>query len=514
MNSKLLPRSIAIMAAAAVVALAGCASDGGGQDPAGDRESLTIGLTGELFGWDPAKQIGVGGHAWAQQAVYDSIFVCNEVGEIQPYLAESFTFESPYEKLTFEIRPDMTFSDGTPVDAEAVKTSLEYMMANGVNKVHLSKIDEVSTPSSTTVEITTTSPDPLLTTRLCTELGLVASPDYLASADLNSAPVGSGPYTYDAEASTPGSIYVFNKNDENWNAAAFPFETVTLTVITNPTATLNALKAGQIAGSIADSSIVEAVKSDSDLATLTLQSNVAQLLIMDRNGTMIPALGNADVRRAMNMVFDKVQIAEQLFQGNATPTAQVFRPGSAAYIEGVEDPYGFDVEKARELMAEAGFADGFSVDLPNVSGSPARDAMMPIIIQQLGLLNIEATEVTLTGPNALNELLSGSFPLVYWPLGTAANSYIDVLQYHAPTGVWNTRQATSPVIDEYVAQLPTASAEESAEIQRALNQYLIDEAWYVPMAIISGYFAYNPSLVTIEGSTDPMALGPTLRDFK
>lgn len=513
MSSKFLSKSL-VIAAAAVVALAGCATGGDGPDPGGDRTSLTLGLTGELLGWDPAKQIGVGGHAWAQQAVYDSIFVCNEVGEIQPYLAESFTFDSPYEKLTFQLRPDMTFSDGTPVDAEAVKTSLEYMMANGVNKVHLGKIDEISTPDATTVEITTTSPDPLLTTRLCTELGLVASPDYLASTDLNSAPVGSGPYTYDADASTPGSVYTFTKNPENWNADAFPFETLTLKVITNPTATLNALEAGQIAGSVADTSIVEAVKSSSNLETLTLQSSVAQLLIMDRNGKMIPALGNADVRRAMNMVFDKVQIAEQLFQGNADPTAQVFRPGSAAYIDGVEDPYDFDVEAARALMAEAGYADGFSVDLPNVSGSPARDAMMPIIIQQLGLLNIKATEVTLTGPNALNELLSGSFPLVYWPLGTAANSYIDVLQYHAPTGVWNTMQASSPVIDEIVAQLPTASLEDAAELQRELNQFLIDEAWYVPMAIISGYFAYNPSQVTIESSTDPMALGPTLRDFK
>src|SRR4029079_18422051 len=74
------------------------------------------------------------------------------------------------------------------------------------------------------------------------------------------------------------------------------------------------------------------------------------------------------VRQAINMVFDKEAMAKNLYQGNAEPTPQVFRKGTDAYIDGLQDPYPFDVAKAKSLMAEAGYADGFTLELPTMAG--------------------------------------------------------------------------------------------------------------------------------------------------
>ena len=82
------------------------------------------------------------------------------------------------------------------------------------------------------------------------------------------------------------------------------------------------------------------------------------------------------------MVFDKAAMAKSLYQGNAEPTAQVFRKGTDAYIDGLQDPYPFDVEKAKSLMAEAGYADGFTLELPTMEGQN-HETLMPYVTQQL-----------------------------------------------------------------------------------------------------------------------------------
>src|SRR5690606_17813898 len=108
------------------------------------------------------------------------------------------------------------------------------------------------------------------------------------------------------------------------------------------------------------------------------------MYLNDRAGEMVPALGDVRVRRAMNMVFDREAIAAHLYAGEATATAQIFNPGSSAYDASLDGAYPFDVNEARRLMEEAGYADGFGIEVPSVSGDSA--FYNPLIIQQLGLI--------------------------------------------------------------------------------------------------------------------------------
>jgi peptide/nickel transport system substrate-binding protein len=282
-------------------------------------------------------------------------------------------------------------------------------------------------------------------------------------------------------------------------------------VISDVTARLNALKSGQIdATPILPSTVNEAEASN--LSLLEESGSWAGLIIADRAGEVVPALGNLDVRKAMNMVFDREAIAESLYNGGATPTGQIFRKGNTAWIEGVDDTYAFDVDAAKALMEKAGYADGFDVDIPFISGF-GWDSDMPMVIQQLGLIGIRVNQVTLTGPNAIPDLIGGTYPLIYWPLGNGGNPYQDITGVIAPEGTWNVLHQTDPQLQPVIEQALNATGDDAVALQQQINQYVIDNAWFAPIVYPTNYTAYNPDATTISESTDINGLNPNLRDF-
>ncbi|NEA28482.1 ABC transporter substrate-binding protein [Actinomadura bangladeshensis] len=503
---------VGIVSLAGVLAANGCTSADSSSAAKGGtaKDDLVLGIEKDIPGWDLAKLLP-GSVGWASRAVYDSIFNCDENGRIQPNIAQSYEFTDNNTKLTLHIRPGMKFTDGTPVDGAAVKASLEYLVKSPGGQSFLGGA-KVASPDASTVVVTTPKPKSFLTTYLCQATGAVASAEYLKSGKLDQAPVGSGPYVYDRSASTPGSVYVFTKNPDNWDAAHYPYRKITLKVLTDLTARVNALKTGQIAGAITDASAQKQLKS-SGMSRIVQQGQWAGLLITDRKGKIVPALGDVRVRRAVNMAFDKAAIAQKLYQGEAEPTAQIFRKNSAAWIPDLKDPYGYDIAAARKLMADAGYADGFSVKIPYIAGS-GLDAAMPVLIQSLKELNIKAEQATLTGPNALLDLLSGKFPIIFWPLGNHGDSRLTFDGAVTPTAVWNTSKVTDPKIDRLWSTILTTQGDASAAAQQDLNRYLIDQAWFAPWVYVNSFFSYNPDKLRITKSTDLNQLAPQLSDFQ
>ncbi|OLT30804.1 hypothetical protein BJF79_09455 [Actinomadura sp. CNU-125] len=110
----------------ALAAVGGCGS--GGAEDAGGTGTLTLGMTADIPGWDPADQPRYQG--WAADAVYSTLIECDAGGAPLPDIAESWTFKKDNTGGTFKLRAGMKFSDGTPVNAEAVKKSYDYAKEN------------------------------------------------------------------------------------------------------------------------------------------------------------------------------------------------------------------------------------------------------------------------------------------------------------------------------------------------------------------------------------------------
>jgi peptide/nickel transport system substrate-binding protein len=210
------------------------------------------------------------------------------------------------------------------------------------------------------------------------------------------------------------------------------------------------------------------------------------------------------------MVFDREAISTGLFQGRQAPTAQLFGPETDAYDAELDATYEFDVEAAQELMADAGYADGFALEIP--SRTPQTDQANPLIVQQLALLNITVTEVPLAGPTAIPELLSGRFPVTYLSMPTVTGLW-DVGQSVTPTATWNVLDVADEELTELTSRAQTAEGDELADVLKDINRYTVENAWFAPWTYRVAYIATSADL-ELETAGDAYTKVPRLQDFR
>lgn len=500
-------RAIVAVALAAVLALAACAERPA--DTEDGQRTLTLGVTGEAQSFDPALQQSAGDQRWRWHAVFDTLLHCESDGTVVPNAAEDFELNSDATQLTMTLREGMTFSDGSPVDSGAVKATIENMRESGGSDSGRVANVEVETPDERTVVLNASEPTGQLPTFMCLAPGAIAHPEQIESGQVASVPISSGPYELDVAGTTSGSVYRFEKREDYWDADNYAYDVIELITMTEATARLNALMSGQIDGAILFQEQVAEAES-AGLDVVTTPGAWAGLYLNDRDGEVIPALGDVRVRQAINMVFDREAIAEHVYGEGATPTTQVFNPNATAYVQELDERYPFDVEAAQALMAEAGYADGFEVDVPAESGGSA--LYNPIAIQQLGLLNIEVNEVPLTGPTALTDILGGRFPIMYARMGTA-DSLFNIVEKLGPGSIWNVMGTEDPQLQPLLDQAQVAQGDEAVEVYQQINDYVVEEAWFAPWAVDSSFFAVRDQDLVPE-MTDAFNFNPYLRDFE
>jgi peptide/nickel transport system substrate-binding protein len=463
-------------------------------------------MNADIQGWDPGIQPGYQG--WAAEAVWDQLVKCDAAGKLTEDIADKWSTSSDNTSFTAHIREGMKFSDGTPVDSVSVKATFEYLSKSGQATADYKGL-KVEAPDAQNVTLTWPEPQPLLENKVCGPK--ITTKALLDSGKLNDVPVGSGPYILDAGKTTRGSVYTFTKNPNHWNAAQYPYKNLTVKVIESQTAAVSALKTGQVDGSLIPATSSKEVEA-SGLKTVEFHGQVARLLLTDHLGTKIPALGQVKVRQAINMVFDKEAMVKNLYLGKGEPAAQVFRKGSDAYIDGLKDPYPFNVDKAKALMAEAGYAQGFDLQLPTMAGQNF-ETLMPYVTQQLALLNIKVQQVPLSGANAISDLLSGTYPVVLWQLGNYGNSKMDIFYQMVPDGFWDLSHQPDEYVDSRWEKIKSADAATQKTLQGEIGQYVIDQAWFAPMVSMGSIYAHSAK-VSIPTQSDYEALTPKLRDFK
>ncbi|WP_026459244.1 ABC transporter substrate-binding protein [Schaalia vaccimaxillae] len=500
-----LPMTVA-GAAALCLTLAACTGGSTGRSAAGVQKTLTLGMAADIQGWDPSNQPGYQG--WAGEAVWDTVIRCDEFGKPLPAMAETWEISDDQKSFTAHLREGMTFTDGTAADAEDVKATFEFVSQNGGAQGNYAGIAlEVS--DANTITASWPEPQAQMINRMCAPK--ITSSEVIASGEVNDVPLGSGPYILDEKATTRGSVYSFTKNEAHWNADSYPYQKLVLNVYDSETAALNALKTGQIDGTLINAQTYDEVVN-SGFKVATMNGQTTRLLLTDHLGQDIPALGDVRVRQAMNMVFDKEAMVKSLYTGHGKASAQIFREGSDAYIDDLTDPYPFDVDKAKALMKEAGYENGFTLQLPTMAGQN-HDVLMPYVTQQLAELNITVEQVPLSGANAISDLLSGTYPVVLWQLGNLGDSLTDIDIVVRSTGYWNLKHQDDAFIEEQWSTILTGDESQKKDAQQAINQYVIDQAWFVPMVNPDGFYAHTAD-VKIPHISDVEGLSPKLIDFQ
>ena len=479
---------VAAFAAGAAVLLSGCGA--GGSTPAGDKTSarggtLTLGAVVDIPSWDPS-QAHVGHALQPYQAAYDSLLLREPDGTLSPMLATKWTYDESLTKLTVDLRTDVTFSDGEDFTPEAAKANLEgFTASNGRQAAQAKAIDSVSVVDEDTIEIALTTPDPAFEYYLSQALGLMASPDALGTDEIAANPVGSGPYVMDAKASVVGSQYTFTARKDYWNKDLQKFDSIVFKVLTDPTARTNAIVSGQVDATLVDARAAAQVEG----AGLTLSDNQvdwAGLLLLDRAGELNPAMGDVKVRQAINYALDRESILEQFQLGYGTVTNQVFGPDSGAYVDELDESYPYDPKKAKELLAEAGYEDGFDLTIPSFVGL---ESLMAILTQQFADVGITLTSVTIPPANIVTDISSGKYPAAFFFL-FQGEPWVAINQMISTDALYNAFDSTDPELQKMIDAVRTGG-DESAELAKDVNTYVTENAWFAPLFRVDQMFYIN-----------------------
>jgi peptide/nickel transport system substrate-binding protein len=503
---------VSVAMATTLVGVAACssgsASSSGGSG--GKGGTLTLAPIVDALPWD-LKDAGLGNNTIYTQTVYDSLMRQDPQGKVIPNLATEWKYDDASNLvLTLKLRTGIKFTDGTALDATAVKTNLEHTKT-GANEAagQLKGIKSVQVVDPTTVKITLAAPDPSFVFNLGSVAGMMASPKAIAAGTLKTDPVGSGPYILDKGATTSGSVYTFTRNANYWNKAAFPFDKVVLKPLTDPTAQLNALRSGQVDGALVTTPKNVAPLQSGGLNILKYApGDVNGVYIWDRGGKIDKPLGNLKVRQAINYAFDREAIIKGAFQGLGKPTEQVFNPASTAYIEDLNATYPYDPAKAKSLLAEAGYPNGFEVSTPDLSAFfPEAQAAM---VEQLGAVGIKVKLVNVPASQVINQLLAGKFGISFFALASF-QSWDTVTIQLKPDSLWNIFKYEDPKATELINKAQGQTGEEAAATFKELNTYITQQAWNAPWITVENAYAYSKKVTVVPQAFTPT---PYLYNFK
>jgi peptide/nickel transport system substrate-binding protein len=475
--------AIAVTTALVATSCAGGGSEGGGSGDGGG--SLTLGAIIAPTTYDPS------GAEWGNrspyyQAVFDTLLLATPDGTIEPWLATDWSYNDDNTVLTLTLRDDVTFTDDSKLTGQVVADNLQrFKEGTSPDAGYFAGVTSFEAPDDKTVVITLAAPDPAMLNYLTRDPGLVGSAENFDNADAATNPVGSGPYILDTAATVTGTSYTYKANPDYWNPDVQHYDNLTINVLQDPTAALNAIKAGEANGvrlSTNDNlTEVESAGWKVNANELDFQG----LLLLDRNGTMAPELADVRVRQALNYAFDRDAMLTALQSDHGTVTTQVFPKTSDAYDPALDDYYTYDPDKAKELLAEAGYADGFTLSMP--SSALLGATTYTLIEQQLADIGIKA-EYTDPGQNFIADLLAPKFPASFMAL--EQNPDWQLIQFMiAPTAVFNPFHTQDATVDGLIKEIQFGDEATQAAKAKELNKYIVEQAWFAPFYRVQGSFA-------------------------
>ena len=328
------------------------------------------------------------------RGVYETLVSFDENQELTGKLAESWEVSDDSLTYTFKLRQGVKFQDGTDFNAAAVKANYDRVVNKDNNLrqrrtfivtnedgSETPRVDSIETPDDYTLVIKLTQAWAPFINRL-TQFCII-SPAALEEYgnDIMNHPCGTGPYV--CTEWEEGDHTSFKRNDDYWGDKP-GVDTVTIKEVPEAGARTAMLQTGE-----ADfiyptpSDQIEAIKGTDDVNILTTDSNIMRYVTLNMD---LEQLSDVKVRQAMNYAIDKDAYIQLMYSGYGKPATSVVPSIIGGYEE--QEAYTYDVDKAKELMKEAGYEDGFKLTLWG-DNTTQEIKGMTFISQQLAQIGIE-----------------------------------------------------------------------------------------------------------------------------
>lgn len=450
----------------------------------------------KLVTLDPQQHSG-GGISYLRP-VYETLFTRTPDGQVAPLLATGYEIDGLSVRLT--LRKGVTFSDGERFDAAAVAANINRGVKLGILE-GLKPIEKAVATDDYTVTIQLKSPDPSIIEELTLEAGMMIAPKAMQDPALDRNPIGTGPYVYNKEQSREGEVRVYTPNPTYWDPKEQGLARFEIWELPDDTARLNALKTGQVDAGIWLSNPQSAIIGKTP--GLKLIRNTGgynyHLIILDREGKIVPAFADKRVRQAMNYAINRQAFSKAVQFGLSVPAFQPYAKGNWAYDPALEGRYKYDPKKARALLAEAGYSKGFSFTMPSIPIFQSRLEALAGFFKDVGItMNIQPVE-----PGTLaRRSRTTDFPATNLVWNTMDDPKFLIDRYVSVGGVYNPfKVPPSPELTKLGEEgLQSADIDKRTPIYRKMSDELADES----------YLIFVTSTPLLFGVTDKVANNPTV----
>ena len=467
-----------------------------------ERTDIVIGSSADIVSPDPQNQNDTTS-ARVIRMIYDSLVTMDANNEFQPALAESWEQPSDTEYV-FNLRKGVKFHNGDEMKASDVKFSYERCMNGTKTKQATDAIDKVEVVDDYTVKITTKYPyAPFFVNIAASSKTAIVSEKYVTEKGDNFAkePMGTGPMKF--KSWSPNNEFVVERNEEYWKGPQ-KTSSITIRVIPEVTSLTIALENGEI--DIVESVIAvdaKRIKENPNLKTVEQVQGAVTYLGMNY---LQKPFDDLRVRKAIAYAIDRQAIIDVVLEGYGEILNSVLPPMMPGFDPNVQG-YDYDLDKAKALLAEAGYADGVGLTLELATSGDERNRIAQLIQNDLAKIGI-TVDINLLEWSAYLEYVGGKEHKM-WILGwsnayDADGTMFDVFHKDRPSVTNRSNYKNDEVttlIEQARQELDWTKRE---QMYKDLQAMIMAEPVWVPLFAKTAVIGMNKGLegVTFEPIND------------
>ncbi|MDX2142519.1 MAG: ABC transporter substrate-binding protein [Rhodospirillaceae bacterium] len=439
--------------------------------------------------------------SYVWNALFDTLTTPGDNGDLEPALALTWTPVEP-TRWRLTLRPNVTFSNGEPFDANAVVTTLKWLRSDEGRRTNggaeVFTIADVVAIDAMTVDIVTSRPDAILPKRL-TAAAMVAPKAWtaLGSEGFAQTPAGTGPFVLKTWKET-GNQIVVEANRTSWRAPKI--DRIRFLLTPDSVARVQSLLSGRLDVVNFLSPELAAQFEGTDFKTVISPTPQMYGIAFNANRAGGTPVSDTRVRRALNYAVDKVSMTQEMMRGTMRPASQGSTPVTFGYNPALV-PYPHDPAKAKQLLAEAGHAKGLNLTAEVVlNGLPGDPAFLQLIQQDLREVGVELEIRATVFPDWLRKYNGGTFDTDLFGLSWNGAPFYDAIRamaYHscAKPNAFFCNAALTPLFD-------ASDVEFDVEKRRAM---LFD---------LAARMRDDPPTIYLFEVTDISVIAPHIKDFE
>lgn len=414
---------------------------------------------------------------------YEGLVRSTPEGTIAPWLAKCWEASEDGTAITFYLHEGVTFHDGEPFNADAVKANIEFVKTSEPPQVippvkgQLGIVESVDVVDDYTVQFNLAGPgEVLLLSGLARNSGFMVSPAALGSAA--SSPHGTGPYIV-TDTNADATEIDMAAFEDYWRPEDVGMETVQLRAVPDVTARLDAFNSGQFQVATLNPNQRDAANG----VVLTAPTVRGGFVVNDWQGERIPQLANKDVRCAMAQALNGQGISTQMGAPDSATRQWALREGDYAYIADL-DVAEFDIEAAKAAFAATG-EEGFTFrngHLP-VSFFPAISSAWATGLAELGITMENEVLDPPSGGEMFSRLAQNVYPIQVIPWNEP-NPLMSLIARTGEAG-FNPSQASPEGVVELVASARSKNFEDGEADVAAAWKIMVEECIWIPALVLN-----------------------------